>query len=106
MRARDIAHRDRPVDAWPKSAGCHNADRQSVDRNDFRSLARRSTAVRPYAYALTIRAIRERVLNPLGAWKAALGASALLDRPGEGGFNRVYRLVELMPVEAKACLEP
>ena len=65
------------------------------------SFARRRTAVRPHAYALTIRAIRECVLNPLSPRKAALDASALLNRPGESGFDRVYRLIEFMPVKAR-----
>src|ERR1700722_3895643 len=104
--ARDIAHRDRTVVAWPKSPGCDDADRQPVGRNDLRSFARRRAAVRPHAYALTIRAIRERVLNPLGAGKAALETSAFLNRPGESGLDRIYRLVELMPVKAKPRLEP
>ena len=104
--ALDVAHRDRPIDAWPEPAGGHDADGQPFGRNYFGSFARRRTAVRPYAYALTIWAIRERVLNPLSPGKAALDASALLNRPGESGFDRVYRLIELMPVKAKAGLEP
>src|ERR1700722_2598525 len=104
--ARDIAHRDRTVDAWPEPAGCHDADRQPFGRNYFGSFARRRTAVWPHAYALTIRAVRECVLDPLGPGKAALDASALLNRPGESGFDRVYRLIEFMLVKAKARLEP
>src|SRR3984957_9854514 len=104
--ARDGAHRDGPVGPWPEPAGCHDPDRQPFGRNYFGSFARRRTAVRPNAYALTVWAIRERVLNPLSPGKAALDASALLNRPRESGFDRVYRLIEFMPVKAKARLEP
>ena len=48
----------------------------------------------------------QRVLDALGAGKAALGAPALLDRPGERRLDRIDRLVEFVAVEAEAGLEP
>ena len=102
----DVPHRDRRVDAWPEPAGRDDSNWRAIGRNNLRALARRRTAVRPHANPLPVCPIRERVFNPLGAGKAALETSALLDRPGESGFDWVYRLIELMPVEAKAGLEP
>jgi hypothetical protein len=104
--AHDVTHRDRSADARPEPARRDDANWSPIGRDNLRSFARWRTAVRPHAYTLTIGAIRERVLNPLGPGKAAFDASALLNRPGESGFDRVYRLIELVPVEAKSGLEP
>src|ERR1700735_894597 len=77
--ARDVAHRDRPADAWPDPSGGSDADRGAVGRNDLRPLAGRRATVRPNAHALTVGPIRQLALNPPRARKAALDASALLN---------------------------
>ena len=81
MGARDVPHRDRRVDAWSKSAGRDDANWSAIGRNNLRALARRRTAVRAHAHALTVRPIRKRILDPLRAGKVALETAALLDRP-------------------------
>src|ERR1700722_16551394 len=106
VSARDVAHRDRRADAWPEPAGRDNAERSAVHRNDLRPLARWRATLRPNSRTLTARPIRQRILNPLSSRKAAIDASALLNGPGKSGFDRIYRLVEFMPIEAEAGLEP
>ena len=73
--------------------------------DDLRPFSRGRAAVRPYADAQPARPVRQRALNPRRAGKAALGAAALLNRPGKRRFDRIHALVELMPVEAEAGLE-
>src|SRR5271156_2128453 len=104
--ARDVSHRNRRADARAEPAGRDDADRRAARRSDFRPLARRRAAVRPNADALTARPIGQRALNAPGAGESAPNAAALLYRPGESGFDRIDGLVELVPVEAKAGLEP
>src|SRR5208337_3807381 len=75
-------------------------------RDDYRPLARRRPPVRPQADAPAVRSVRQRPKDAVLPGKAALGATALLNRPGERGLDRINGLVELVAIEAEPRLEP
>ena len=90
----------------PKPPDVTTPIRRAVGGDDLRPLARRRASVRPQSDAQPARSVRQRVPDALDAGKAALDATALLDRPCERRLDRVDALVEFVAVEAQPRLEP
>ena len=112
MRRRQIAHRDRRIEARAEAARGDRADRFGRSRvgKQRRAFAHRRAALRPQADAAARRAVLKLRENLVRAGKAAGAraavAAALLDRPFQRGLDRRGRGVDVVAVEAKPGLEP
>src|SRR5262249_43937168 len=103
--ARDVAHGDRPAEARAEPARRDRADRGAVARFDVGAFTRRHPALGPEPDAQARRAIAQFGEHAPGARETALLAPALLDRPGEPGFDRRGAGVDVMAVEAEPGFE-
>src|SRR6202011_5812546 len=105
-RALDVPHGDRRAEARAKAARGDRADRRAVARFDLRAFARRHAPLGPQSDAQAARAVAQLGEHALGRPGAALPAPALLDRPGEAGFDRRGAGVDVVAVEAQPRFEP
>ena len=111
-RRRQIAHRDRRIEARAEAARGDLADRLGRSRigKQQRAFAHRRAAFRPQADAAARRAFFELREDLFGAGKTAGAraavAAALLHRPFQRAFDRRRRGVDVVAVKAKPGLEP
>src|SRR6185312_15410055 len=101
LRRRDIAHGDRPVGRRAEAAAGDAADDGARGRDDLGALARRRAAFGLDADALARRTLFELARDDVGAGKAAFGATALLDGPGEIGLDDAGGLVDVVAMKAE-----
>src|ERR1043166_647375 len=104
-RALDIAHGDRRSEARAEAARRDRAEDRAVARFDLGTFARRHAPLGPQPDAQAARAVAQFGKHALGARKSAFLAPALLDRPGESGFDRRGAGVDVVAVEAEPRLE-
>src|SRR5437762_13438147 len=101
MAGIDIAHRNGRAERGAEAAARHRPDRVAGGFDDRGAFARRRAPVWANADAPALHALGKLPQYDSGAGEAALGAPPFADRPGEPGFDRRGRLVDIVAVEAE-----
>ena len=101
----DIAHCNRAIHRRAESARRDAADLRAARIENFRPLPRRCATLGQDADALTFRAVREFGSDARRTRISTALAPSLLNAPGEIGFDRRGRRVDVVAVEAQARFE-
>jgi len=103
---RDIAHGDRPRERGGKPAGCDASDGSPVRRIEFGARAHRRLSLDRQPDAKARRPAGDLRPDALASGKAAFGAPAPTDRPGETRLDGIGRFVDVLAIEAQPGLQP
>src|SRR5262245_26757644 len=104
LRARDIAHSDRAIDAGAEAAARDLPDDGATGIVDFRAVARGRAALGLDAHPRARGALAELAQDHVGAHKAATLAPALAESEAEIGLEGRGRRVDVVAVEAEPGL--